>query len=67
MENQDNLLFLSSSFIIPLATLNIIATKLIKLRGVTLPAGTIAYFLTFVLTYAIAKVWQKKTARIIGE
>ena len=63
MEKQNKLLLLSGCFIIALATANIIATKRIDLLGAILPAGIIAYPLTFLITDTISEVWGKSTAR----
>jgi hypothetical protein len=65
MTNQTKLILLTGGFIIALATANIISVKLIHIAGVTLPAGIIAYPLTFLFTDAIAEVWGKKTARTV--
>ncbi len=65
MGNRDKLLLLSSGFVISLATANILAVKLVSVGGLTLPAGVIAYPLTFLFSDVIAEVWGKKTARTV--
>ncbi len=65
MESRDKLLFLSGGFVVALAIANLLATKLISVCGQTLPAGIIAYPLTFLFTDVIAEVWGRKTARTV--
>ena len=41
----------------------ILATKIITVAGLTVPAGVLAYALTFICTDVIGEVWGKKRAR----
>lgn len=63
MENRNKLLLLSGCFIAALAAANVIAIKRITIAGAILPAGIIAYPLTFLVTDTISEVWGKSTAR----
>ena len=59
------LLFLSAFFITCLLVSNIIASKVINLAGITLPAAVVIFPLTFLITDTINEVWGKKAAQEI--
>ena len=47
-------------FVTSLVTANVLATKLFSFIGFTLPAGVIAYPITFLMTDVIGEIWGKK-------
>lgn len=47
-------------FVTSLVTANVLATKLFAFSGFTLPAGVIAYPITFLMTDVIGEIWGKK-------
>ncbi len=63
INSQNKLLFLTGLFVICLGVANIISAKLINIWGIILPAGIIAYPLTFLFTDTIAEVWGRRTAQ----
>lgn len=52
--------FLVAVFVASLVMANILATKLFSIGGFILPAGVIAYPITFLMTDVISEVWGKK-------
>lgn len=52
---------LVSVFVTTLVISNVIATKLISVWGFIVPAGVIAYPITFLMTDVIGEVWGKQT------
>lgn len=58
---------LSSLFSGSLVLAAILATKIITVAGLTVPAGVLAYALTFICTDVIGEVWGKSRAReVVG-
>lgn len=47
-------------FITSLVTANVLATKLFTFSGFILPAGVVAYPITFLMTDVIGEIWGKK-------
>jgi len=47
-------------FVTSLVTANVLATKLFAFSGFTIPAGVIAYPITFLMTDVIGEIWGKK-------
>lgn len=47
-------------FITSLVTANVLATKLFAFSGFILPAGVVAYPITFLMTDVIGEIWGKK-------
>jgi hypothetical protein len=47
-------------FVTSLVTANVLATKLFAFSGFILPAGVIAYPITFLMTDVIGEIWGKK-------
>jgi hypothetical protein len=63
MNREGKLILLSSLFVGALLVANFIAVKLVAVGPFLVPAGIIAYPLTFLLTDTIAEVYGKDTAR----
>ncbi|MEE9201884.1 MAG: queuosine precursor transporter, partial [Dehalococcoidia bacterium] len=63
MSREGKLILLSSLFVGALLVANFIAVKLVSVGPFLVPAGVIAYPLTFLLTDTIAEVYGKGTAR----
>ena len=51
---------LVSVFVTSLVISNVIATKLISVWGFIVPAGVVAYPITFLMTDVIGEVWGKQ-------
>lgn len=63
MTNKDTtLIMLASVFVTSLVIANVLATKIWVIGSIFIPAGVIAYPITFLLTDVIGEVWGKKTA-----
>jgi hypothetical protein len=56
----NGLITLTSVFIMALVISNIMATKIWTIWGLMLPAGVIAYPITFLMTDVIGEIWGKK-------
>lgn len=63
MKNQDRFIMLVSIFSSTLVISNVLATKLwvVPYFNVVMPAGVIAYPITFLMTDVISEVWGKQT------
>ena len=64
MKNQDKFIMLVSIFSSTLVISNVLATKLwvVPYFNVVMPAGVIAYPITFLMTDVIGEVWGKQAA-----
>ncbi len=63
---EDNFfLILTTSFIALLIVSNIIATKLIVIGNLIVPAAVICYALTFLITDTVAEIWGKERTKVI--
>ncbi|WP_034621256.1 queuosine precursor transporter [Desulfovermiculus halophilus] len=61
------LAILTSLFAGSLVLAAVLATKIITVAGLTVPAGVLAYALTFICTDVIGEVWGKERAReVVG-
>lgn len=60
--NQSKLILLTSIFASSLVISNVVATKLWIFGMLVVPAGIVAYPITFLMTDIIGEVWGKKTA-----
>ena len=56
-------IFLISLFIASLTIASVLASKIIHIFGLYVPAGVLAYALTFICTDVISEVWGKERAR----
>ncbi len=63
MQREDKYALLTATFILALATANVIASKVIILFGFAAPAGIIVYPVTFMVTDVISEVYGKKKSR----
>jgi len=62
-KEQSLYIFLSAVFVASLVTAGILASKIISLWGVFVPAGVLAYSITFTMTDTICEVWGKERAQ----
>lgn len=58
-------IFLASAFVAGLVTANVVAGKIIDLWGVFVPAGVLAYSITFAITDTLAEVWGRERAQTL--
>lgn len=67
MKQQELSIFvlLVAVFIAALVTANIVAGKIVNLWGVFVPAGVLAYSITFAITDTLAEVWGRGRAQIL--
>ena len=63
--DQNKLILLASVFASSLVISNIVATKLWVFGVLVVPAGIVAYPITFLMTDVIGEVWGKRTAAAI--
>ncbi|WP_045216656.1 queuosine precursor transporter [Desulfonatronovibrio magnus] len=61
--NSAAFVFLSSVFCGSLVIASVISSKIITIAGVVLPAGILAYCITFVASDVISEIWGKEKAR----
>ena len=57
-------IFLISLFIASLTIASVLASKIIHIFGLYVPAGVLAYAITFICTDVISEVWGKERARL---
>ena len=57
-------IFLISLFIASLTIASVLASKIIHIFGLYVPAGVLAYAITFICTDVISEVWGKERARV---
>jgi hypothetical protein len=58
-------LLLCSLFVGSLTISAVLAAKIISVWGLSVPAGVLAYALTFICTDVISEIWGKQTARLV--
>ena len=56
---------LAALFIGALVTANLIASKIILVGGLVVPAGVLAYSITFVVTDVICEIWGKRATQAV--
>lgn len=56
-------IYLLSIFIASLTIASVLASKIIQIFGLYVPAGVLAYAITFVCTDVISEIWGKRRAR----
>ena len=62
-EGNDAFIFLLSIFIASLTIASVLASKIIHIFGLYVPAGVLAYAITFICTDVISEIWGKNRAR----
>ena len=63
MTRKDSVLIvIASVFVTSLVVANILATKVWSFGNIFIPAGVVAYPITFLMTDIIGEIWGKKTA-----
>ena len=66
MRREDKYALLTATFVLALATANVIASKVVVLFGFAAPAGIIVYPVTFMVTDVISEVYGKnKSKRVV--
>lgn len=58
-------LYLSVTFVAALITANLVASKIVAAWGLFVPAGVLAYAITFPMTDVICEVWGRRYAQIL--
>jgi hypothetical protein len=58
-------IYLGIAFHATLVTANVVAVKIISIGGVFVPAGVLAYSITFPLADVITEVWGRHKARVV--
>lgn len=58
-------LFLSVTFVAALITANIVSGKIVMLGGLFVPAGVLAYSITFALTDTICELWGRERTQVL--
>lgn len=58
-------LFLAVVFVAGLITANVISSKLITIGGIFVPAGVLAYSVTFAMTDTICELWGRERTQIV--
>lgn len=58
-------LFLAAAFIASLVTANLIASKIVGFYGLTVPAGVLAYSVTFAVSDTVVEVWGRRPAQLM--
>lgn len=56
---------LAALFVASLVTANLVAGKIVTLWGVFVPAGVLAYSITFAITDTLAEVWGRERAQLL--
>lgn len=56
---------LAAMFIGALVTANLVASKIILVAGLVVPAGVLAYSITFAMTDVICEVWGKRATQAV--
>ncbi|MBI3993360.1 MAG: queuosine precursor transporter [Candidatus Lambdaproteobacteria bacterium] len=59
------LLYLGAAFVAALVTANLISGKIVAVGGVFVPAGILAYSITFAMTDTICEVWGRKRTQAV--
>ena len=58
-------LLLAALFVASLVTANVVAGKIIALWGLFVPAGVLAYSITFAITDTLAEIWGRERAQLL--
>ena len=58
-------LYLSALFVAALVAANVVASKIIMIGGLVVPAGVLAYSITFAVTDTINEVWGRQRAQTV--
>ncbi len=61
--NEKSFIILLSIFIGSITIASVLANKIINVFGLFVPAGVLAYSMTFLMTDAISEIWGKETAK----
>lgn len=61
-KNNDNLIMLNGLFLVSLVISNVVASKIVNIFGLTVPAAVVAYPITFLMTDIIGEIWGKEEA-----
>jgi len=61
--NEKSFIILLSIFIGSITIASVLANKIINVFGLFVPAGVLAYSMTFLMTDAIGEIWGKETAK----
>lgn len=59
---RNSLIVLTALFSASLVAASILASKIINIAGIFVPAGVLAYSVTFIITDAVGEIYGKKTA-----
>lgn len=62
---EKSLAVLTALFVASLTIASILASKIISIYGIFVPAGILAYSVTFVISDTVCEIWGKKTANNI--
>lgn len=63
--NDRSLAVLTAVFISSLTIASVLASKIITIAGIVVPAGILAYSITFIMSDTITEIWGRKTANNI--
>ena len=58
-------LYLSAVFVAALVAANMVSSKIVMLGGLVVPAGVLAYSITFAITDTVGEVWGKPRAQAL--
>ena len=58
-------IYLAAAFVAALVIANVLATKIITVGGIFVPAGVLAYSITFAITDTLAEVWGRARAQLL--
>jgi uncharacterized integral membrane protein (TIGR00697 family) len=61
--DEKSFIILLSVFVGCITIASVLANKIIGVFGLFVPAGVLAYSITFIMTDAISEIWGKKTAK----
>ncbi len=61
--NEKSFIILLSIFVGSITIASVLANKIINVFGLFVPAGVLAYSMTFLMTDAISEIWGKETAK----
>lgn len=58
-------IFLCAAFVAALVTANVLAAKIVSLGGLFVPAGVLAYSITFAVTDTVCEVWGRRRTQTL--
>jgi uncharacterized integral membrane protein (TIGR00697 family) len=61
--DEKSFIILLSIFVGSITIASVLANKIINVFGLFVPAGVLAYSMTFLMTDAISEIWGKETAK----